>query len=344
MVDKKKSNNRSSIEETQSRLSMQRIFLEHFNAQTVEEALTLLAKHGHEAGLIAGGVDCISLLKKRVKLPRILVNLKTIPGLAYINEDSDFLRIGPLTTIHNIETSENIRSKYPLLAQAAHSVASPQIRNMGTLGGNLCQDVWCWYYRRSPFTGRSFFCRRKGGDKCYAVAGDNRYHAILNGKTCFAVCPSDMAPALIALNASLKIAGPAANRTIPLEDLYQPLGTTLQPGEMIAEIMIPVPEQPVRQRWIKIRDRKTIDFAIASLAAAVIMDGDTVKDARIILGGVAPTPYHSIAAEKELIGKPLGQRAALAAAGAAVDGAVPLSMNRHKIQITRSLVKKVILQ
>jgi xanthine dehydrogenase YagS FAD-binding subunit len=215
---------------------------------------------------------------------------------------------------------------------------------MGTVGGNLCQEVTCWYYRRSPSTGRVFFCRRKGGGQCYAVAGDNRYHAIVGSGKCFAVCPSDLAPALVALNAGVKVTSSDGTRSIPLEDLYQPMGNILKPAEIITDIEIPWPKPNTRQRYFKFRVRKAIDFAIVSVAAVLTVEKEIVKNARIVFGGVAPVPYRAIAAEKELIGKPLDQAAALAAAEAAISVTKPLSMNRYKVQILKSLVKKAIIE
>ena len=323
--------------------SIERQDIDHLDAQTIESAISFLKSYGDQAKIIAGGVDLISLIKKRVSLPHVLVNMKTIPGLAYIEKNVDGLKIGPLTTIHDIELDDTVRNRFPMLAEAAQSIASPQIRNMGTVGGNLCQDVWCWYYRRSPGTGRAFFCRRKGGDQCYAVSGDNRYHAVFNIGKCIAVCPSDLAPALIALQANLKITSPHGSRRIQLEDFYKPMGNCLEATDIITEIEIPWPERYAKQRFLKFRLRKAIDFAIASVAVVLTTENEIVKNARIVLGGVAPMPYRAGIAEKGLIGKPLDQSAALAAAEQYVSEAKPLSMNRYKLQIIKSIVKKGIL-
>ncbi|GAG76191.1 unnamed protein product, partial [marine sediment metagenome] len=211
--------------------------LKYFNARTIGEAVLLLDDH-KEAKIIAGGVDLTRLMKNEVVAPKVLVNIGTIPDLAYITEDAEGLKIGPLTTITDIATSAIIRDRYSLLAEAAHSVSSPQIRNMVTIGGNLCQDVNCWYYRMPPVNGRTFFCYRKGGITCYAVVGDNRYHAIIGGDKCHAVCQSDMAPALVALDAKVKIASPSEEKIIPLEEFYLPLGNILKPNELITELQV----------------------------------------------------------------------------------------------------------
>jgi len=319
-------------------------YVEHYNAKTIEEAVSLLDWYKEEANVIAGGVDLISLMKKKVMLPRVLVNIKTIPDLAYIKEEAEGLKIGTLTTIHDIEVSAIIKDKYSLLVEAAHSVAAPQVRNMATMGGNLCQGVRCWYYRRSPVTGRSFFCRRKGGEQCYAVNGDNTYHAIIGGGECHAVCPSDMAPALIALNAKVKIAGQDGDRIIPLEEFYTVMGNVLSPNEIIREIQVPSPEVDTKQRYLKFRLRKTIDFAISSVAAVITTEAGRVSNARIVLGGVAPTPHRSIAAEETIKGKMLTENAAEIAAKEAASAAVPLSMNAYKLPITKALVKRAIIE
>ena len=336
-----------TVDKALSRLSRQwqgPKYVDHFDAVTVDDAVSLLSRYRAEARIIAGGVDLISLMKNKVVLPRVLVNIKTIPGLAYIKEDAEGLKIGALTTIHDIEISAVIKDKYSLLTEAAHSVAAPQVRNMATLGGNLCQDVRCWYFRRPPVTGRSFFCLRKGGEQCYAETGNNTYHAIISGGECPAVCPSDMAPALIALDAKVKIAGQDGERTIPLEAFYLAMGNILQPGEIIIETQLPAPEPGIKQGYLKFRLRKTIDFAISSVAAALTMEAGVVSNARIVLGGVAPTPYRALAAEEALKGKPITESIALTAAQAAVAEAAPLGMNGYKVPITRSLVKKVIME
>ncbi len=319
-------------------------YVEHYDARTIDEALLLLDRYAEEAKVIAGGVDLISSMKKKVALPKVLINMKTIPGLAYVTEDAEGLKVGALTTIHDIEASTIVRNKYSLLAQASHSVAAPQIRNMATIGGNLCQDVRCWYYRRSPDTGLSFFCRRKGGDQCYATTGNNTFHAIIGAEECHAVCPSDMAPALIALEANMKVVSPSGDRTISLEEFYTAMGNILKPDEIITEVQVPTPRRNTKQRYLKFRLRKAIDFAISSAAAAITMEAGVVANARIVLGGVAPTPYRAIAAEKILTGNMITENIGELSAEASVDTALPLSMNAYKVPITKSLVQTVILE
>ena len=316
--------------------------LKHVNARTIEEAISAA---GVKALVIAGGTDCLSLFKNRIlpNSPKVLVNIKTIPGLAYIMESGDGLRIGALTRLSNLAASAVVREKYGLLAEAAQSVASPQIRNMGTIGGNLCQDTRCWYYRCSPFTGRSYFCSRKGGRLCFAVKGDNRYHAIFGGRGCFAVCPSDLAVALAALEAEIAVQGPAGRRTIPIRDFFTISGNSLQPNELVTEIRIPPLPEGASQTFLKFRLRKAIDFAIVSVASVIASEGGLCREARIALGAVAPYPLRAVAAESALAGQVVNAETAALAAQAAVVGATPLGMNAYKIEIVKALVKKALL-
>lgn len=335
-----------TIDEALSQLSkfwVEERALTYFNARTIDEAVSLLDKYRGDARVIAGGTDLMRLMRDKIAAPSVLINIMDIPGLAYITEDAEGLKIGPSTTISDIETAAIIRDKYGLLAEAAHSAASPQIRNMATIAGNLCQDVNCWYYRMSPVTGSTFFCYRKGGTSCYAVDGDNRYHAILGADKCHAVCHSDIAPTLLALEAKIKIASQKGNRTIPAEAFYTPLGNILEPNELITEIQIPAPKPGTRLRFLKFRLRKAIDPSISSVAAAITTEAGKVSRARIILGGVAPTPYRSIKAEQAIEGMTPTESIAETAARAAVSQAAPLSMNTYKVSITKALVKRAII-
>jgi xanthine dehydrogenase YagS FAD-binding subunit len=294
--------------------------------------------------LVAGGTDIIHLMKNAIISPAALVNIKTIPNLTGINKSVGGLTIGALTKIHDIVASPVIKAEYPMLAQAAHSIASPQIRNMATIGGNLCQQVRCWYYRMSPHNGQSFFCRRKGGQKCYAVAGINTYHAVIGGSTCYAVCPSDLAPALVALSGALKITGPDGDRTVPLDEFYTTMGNVLHASEIITDIHVPLPRNDTKQRFIKFRTRKAIDFAIASVAATVSTQEGLVSQIRIVLGGIAPVPYQAIGAAEYLKGKLITESVAEAAAELAVSETKPLSMNEYKVSITKAIIKRALLE
>jgi len=314
----------------------------HINAQTLDEAVSMDLEHPI---LIAGGTDILSLLKNGVlsTYPKVLVNIKTIFGLKYIHEDNEGMAIGALTSLADIAASPIVRRTYSVLADAAKSVASPQIRNMGTIGGNLCQDTRCWYYRCSPFTGRGYWCLRKGGKGCFAVPGDNRYHAILGGKGCFAVCPSDTAVALSALDATLMIQGQAGKRIIPVRDFFTTLGNVLRSHEIVTEIRIPRPPQGAKQTFLKFRLRKALDFAIASVATVTTIEQGICKKARIVLGAVAPIPIRAMQSEASINGQPLDAAKAEEAALAAVSGATPLAMNAYKVEIVKALVKRALL-
>ncbi len=314
---------------------------QHINARTIEEALDASRKN---ARFLAGGIDCLGLLKNKIlpAYPEVLVNIKTIPGLDYITAEDGGLRIGALTTLSAIARSPLVRERHSLLAEAAASVGSPQIRNMGTLGGNLCQEVRCLYYRCSPLTGRDYFCCRKGGKTCFAVAGDNRYHVILEGKRCFAASPSDTAVALAALDATIIVRGLAGERRIALRDFFVTMGTALEPQEMVTEVRVPPSPAGGRQTFLKFRLRKAIDFAIVSVAAVIAAEDGVCRQAAIALGAVAPTPIRAAGAERSIEGQPLTASRAEEAAAAAVAGAKPLAMNAYKVEIAKALVKRTI--
>ena len=222
-------------------------------------------------------------------------------------------------------------------------MASPQLRNQGTIGGNLCQRPRCWYFRGD------FHCAKKGGDTCYAIEGENRYHAIFGGDPCYIVHPSDTAPMLVALGASVKVAGQGGERTVALEDffvlpdeeLYKE--NVLQPGEMVTEIIVPAPASGLVSSYRKVRERGSWDFALASVALALRLSGKRVEEARVVLGGVAPKPWRSLAAEAALTGKQLDATTARTAAQAAVADAEPLEQNRYKVLLVKGIVEESLL-
>lgn len=309
------------------------------NATTITDAVSIL-KTG-KAAVLAGGTDILNLMKigALTDPPETLVNIKNIPGLDSISEDTQCLKIGATARLSDIAEHDVIKEKYSALAKAAESVASPPIREMGTIAGNLCQEVQCWYFRRSFLTGNFFECFRKGGRQCFAATGDNRYHAILGGKTCFAVCPSDIAVALTALDAVIV----TNRRNIPIGEFYDVLGNVLDSDEIVNEIQVPIPEPGTKQTFIKFALRPTIDFAIVSAASAITTEAGKVSNARIVLGAVAPVPYRATDAEDALKGKSISESVAETAAAAAVKDAFPLSHNKYKVQIAKTLVKRAIL-
>ncbi len=320
-------------------------FFKHINARTVDEACALLGKYNGKAMLNAGGTDLLLTLKgdHLLDYPEAVINIKPISGLDYIKEDEGALKIGALTKLSDVARSSLLRERYGALAEAARSVATPQVRNVATIGGNLCQDVRCWYYRYPRHIGGPISCLRKGSGPCYAIKGDNRYHAIMGGKKCFAVCPSDTATTLAAMGARIKIMGPDGERAIPVTDFFAPLGNALKQSEMVTEIEVPSLNGPAKQTFLKFTLRKPVDFAIVSVASVITLQGGVRTDARIALGAVAPAPVRAKKAEEFIEGRPIDQAAAAEAAELAVGGAKPLSMNAYKIEITKALVKRALL-
>jgi xanthine dehydrogenase YagS FAD-binding subunit len=309
----------------------------HVNAKTVDEAASIL-KAG-KAALIAGGTDILGTMRFEIlpNYPEVLVNLKSISGLDTIKEQAGMLKIGALTRLEDIAKSDVVRAKYTALAEAAHRTGSPHIREMGTIGGNICQLTRCWYFRNPD---NRFNCLRKGGRKCYAITGDNRYHSIFGAvKRCLAVNPSDTAPALVALNAKIK----TNKRLIEAEkfwDVAVPGSTILGMDEIVTEIQVPTPARGMKSSFIKFAIRKSIDFPIVNCAVMVGRG-----DARICLNAVHNKPYRVLKSEKLIMGKSINEKNADAAGAAAIAKARPLpgDRNKWKIQIARTMVKRAIL-
>jgi xanthine dehydrogenase YagS FAD-binding subunit len=307
----------------------------HTNAKTLAEAKTALA--GGKATIVAGGTDLIGLLKDNVlpTYPAALINIKTVPGLDYIKEEAGMLKIGATTRLADIAGNATVNQKYTALAQAASRVATPHVRDMGTIGGNIAQLHRCWYFRKPE---NRFHCIRKGGTTCFAMMGDNRYHSIFgNVNKCIAVHPSDTAPALIALNAKIV----TTTRTINAENFFDvkaPSSTVLAPGEIITEIQVPTPPAGAKSAFIKFAIRKSIDFPIVN--CAVMVGGGAP---RICLNAVAPKPYRATKAEAAIAGKPINEANAEAAGAAAVEDAQPLAATKYKVQIAKTLVKRALL-
>jgi xanthine dehydrogenase YagS FAD-binding subunit len=314
----------------------------HVNASDIQTAIALLREPHTEA--IAGGTDLLGELKARLRSPKRLVNIKTLSELHEIGYSPQMgLRIGALVTLAQIEQHPAIRERFSLLAQAASSAATPQLRNMGTVGGNLCQKPRCWYYRH-----KLFHCWLKGGDTCFAEDGENKYHAILGADWCHAVHPSDLAPALMALDATIRVVGPDLDGEISLAELYtKPTEshrqmTILGPGELITEIRVPTPKGDSRGVYLKAMERQSWSFALVSVAAHLRREGDHIADARIVLGGVAAIPWRAKDSEKILIGQRFSEELAERAAEAAVAGAQPLRYNAYKVKLAQALVKRAL--
>ena len=316
----------------------------HFNPRTLNEAVAILQRYGTKARVIAGGTDILGKMKDRILpvYPEALVNIKTIADLDFIETTRGTARIGALARLEDIAASEMIKERYPALAEAARRTASPHLRAMGTIGGNICQDIRCWYYRNAN---NRFPCMRKGGGRCYAIEGDNRFHSIFGGSVeggCYAVHPSDTAPALLVLGALAK----TTKRTIPLDDFFGVdvrKTTVLDPDEIVTELRIPAPAKGAKSAFLKFALRKSIDFPIVNCAAAVTLSGDRVNSAKICLNAVYVKPYRASAAEELIRGKTLSDDDIGAAADAAVSGANPMTRNRYMIQVARTLVKRTLM-
>ena len=266
---------------------------EHVNAESIEEVFAHLNDRW-DTRIIAGGTDLLHEMKSGIIRPGRLVNIKPIPNLGGVRESGPDLVIGALCTLDEMENNTSIREKFPALRLAVQEAASPRLRNMATAAGNICQRPRCWYYRHPEIP-----CLRKGGRRCYAVRGENAYHAIFGGGPCHIVCPSDLAQALVALDASLKIRNPEGERVLSLENFF--VGPKQDPhrenklkaNELITEICIPLPKQGNRSIYLKARERRTWDFALAGVAVSLVTHGDTITNARIVFGGVAPNPWRS---------------------------------------------------
>jgi xanthine dehydrogenase YagS FAD-binding subunit len=306
---------------------------------SLKEALKLLSSEG--AKVHAGGTDLLGCLREQTFEAKTVVSISGIDSLRGIKKSgSGGLRIGALTTITEVAENPELQRDYTALARAASEVASPQLRNQGTIGGNICQKPRCWYYRGE------FHCLRKGGEQCFAVGGENAFHCILGGENCFIVHPSDTAPALAALGAKAHIAGPERKRSIPLESFFVSPAqdytreTVLGSNEIVTDIELPPYEEGLRSSYRKVRARRSWDFALAGVALALVFEGEMVKKARVYLSGVAPVPWRAEEVEDLITGKKVDADLAAKAGSAAVQEAAPLEQNAYKIFLTRGVVEE----
>ena len=294
---------------------------------------------------IAGGQDLLTTMKDYTSRPVRVVNLKNIRGLNKITVNSRGLTIGALVTLSELEEHAGVRTSFPGLAEAAHSIATPQIRNLGTVGGNLCQRPRCWYFRLEEVN-----CLKKGGSACYAANGENKYNAIIGGGPSYIVHPSDLAPMLLALGASVTVVGAKGKRSIPLDKFFTLPSegnirreNVLKNEEIITEILVPSSPVAAHSTYLKFKERESLDFALASAAVAVQLgDNREVKDARIVLGGVAPIPWRVPAAEKFVIGKGLTPAVLAETAKIALAEAKPLEKNAYKVPLAQTLVRRAL--
>ena len=317
---------------------------ELFQPTSIADALSLLDTHGAEAWVLGGGMDSFDWLKDRTKRVSTVVDLSQVGELRGIKEANGGLEIGAMTTLTEVVNHPVVKAKFGILAEAAEMVASPQIRNQATLGGNVSQDTRCWYYRSG------WSCYRAGGNICYAdtPTAINREHAILQQDRCVAVSPSDTAPALIALDAEFVIKSAGGERVVKAEDYF--LGpqidimhmTSLQPGELLTAIRIPATMANASFYWEKVRDRNVWDFPLVNVAAAMKVSGNTISEARLAVGAVAARPLRLTAVEAAVAGKPRTEETASAAGELAIQGAVALRYNAYKIPLMRNLVKRAI--
>jgi len=314
----------------------------HINAVSVSDAVAALAKYGADGTVIAGGTDLIGELQRRnlTNPPKYIVNLKTIPSMDYIKEDAGVLKIGALAKLDDIVNSTIIQSKYSVLSQAARKVGSWQIRNMGTIGGNICQEVRCWYFQAYK---NAFNCLRKDPKgQCFALSGDHRWqHSIFGAASgCVAANVSDTAPALIALNANIV----TNKKTYTAETFFDGFkNTVLAVDEIVTEIQITPPAAGSKQVFVKASIRKAVDFALVSCAMVITPGTGAITSARVALGGVAPVPRRATKVEDALKGQTISAALADTAAAAAVDGASALPQNKYKLQMTKGLVKRALL-
>ncbi|UCH08708.1 MAG: FAD binding domain-containing protein [Deltaproteobacteria bacterium] len=315
---------------------------------TVRDALACLKKYEGRTRVIAGGTDLLSLMKDRVEgpelqIPEVLVNIKNIPELNQITYDEHTgLRIGAAVKLNRLQTSDVIRQKFTVLSQAAGHVGTTQIRNMGTMGGNICQRPRCMYFRH-PY----FLCYKKGGDKCYAVGGEHRYyHSIMKNGRCVMAHPSDLAPALAALEAEVVIASSEGEKTLTLQDFFTPANdgteTVLKPGEFLTGVHVPNQKGKTYQCFLKHRIRHASDFALASVATVARITDVICEEIRIVLGGIAPFPYMAFRAVEILRGRKFTEKLISQAAAASIAEAHPLPQNRYKIDLATALVRRAL--
>jgi xanthine dehydrogenase YagS FAD-binding subunit len=318
--------------------------LELFQPGTVDDALALLAEHGSDAWVFAGGLDTLDWFKDRVKRPKVVVDIGGIDSLREIRTTADGIEIGAMARLIDVVNNADIKAQFPALAFSAKSAASPQIRNVGTIGGNIGQDTRCWYYRDG------WTCYRAGGNICYASppTAMNREHCILGASRCVAVNPSDTAPVLVALEAEMVVRRGTAERVIPAEEFF--VGpeidiermTALEPGDLLMSIRIPSKWAGARVYFEKVRDRDSWDFPLVNVATAVKESGGSIEDARVVVNGVAPTPVRLTAVESAIIGQSMNEQTAEQAGNVAIQGVAPLTHNGFKVNLMKNLVKRSI--
>jgi xanthine dehydrogenase YagS FAD-binding subunit len=315
----------------------------YVDCRTVDETLDQL---GDGATIKAGGIDLLDLMKDDIVTPSKLVNIRNVSSLRGISAQKDGLRLGPLSTLTEISLHPEIQGRYAALSDAAGHAATPQVRNMATLGGNIMQRPRCWYFRSSDFD-----CKKKGGtsNDCHAHEGENQYHAVINNGTCAMVHPSSTAVPLLAMNAQVELTSKRGKRTVAMSEFYVPPEkslineTAVQPGEVITSIFVPAPEPGTRSAYQKYGEKESFDWPLADAGVVLVMDGRHCRKAAVVLGVAAPTPLRATAAETVLTGKTIDEATARSAAKAAMQGATPLSQNGYKTQLFETAIYRTVL-
>ena len=320
--------------------------LTNANARDFTHAVTMAGqarRGGNRVSFVGGGSDLLGLVKERIVTPDVVVSLKTVRSQDRVEPVDGGVRIGGLITLDALSRHEVIRSRFTVLAEAAGTVATPQIRNVGTLAGNLCQRPWCWYYRNG------FPCYKAGGSQCFSFAGENQFHAIFGGGPSYIVHPSDTAVALVALEATFRLVGPDGERQVPAAEFFAlprrnpARENILGDDELVAGVTLPALPPVARSVYHKVMDRESWTHAIVSAAVVLEMDGAVCRAARIVLGGVAPVPWRVPDAERMLVGQRVTPALAGRAAEVAVAGARPLSKNGYKVALTTAVVERTLV-
>jgi xanthine dehydrogenase YagS FAD-binding subunit len=317
------------------------------NPKSMRDAVSMLNQahqQGRSASIVGGGSDLLGMVKEHLVAPDVLVNLKAIRGLDQIEpQRGGAQKIGGLITLDTLSRDQRIRKEYTVLAEAAEKVGTPQIRNAGTLAGNVCQRPWCWYFRNG------FPCLKNGGKICFSASGENQLHAIFGGGPSYIVHPSDTAPALVALDAEFHIAGPSGERVLPASEFFQlprvdaTRENTLGKDEILAAIQLPAARPGTRSTYHKVLDREAWTHAVVSAATVLEMDQEICRSARVVLGGVAPIPWRLPKVEAMLVGQRITPELAAKAGEASVEGAHPLAKNKYKVPLTKAVVKRTLL-
>ncbi len=314
---------------------------QYINPKNLKEA----AKDNTKSALKSGGTDLLGMMKDGLQEPEEIINLKNLKELDYIKYQAEKdLEIGALTTIAGLAENKDVIKHFPLLVQAAREIASPQLRNTGTVGGNLCQRPRCWYFRGE------FDCLRKGGDTCFAVDGENKFHCIVGGGPCFIVHPSDLAVALLALDAKVDIYSDGKTKTIPINDFFifpeddETKENILKPGEILTRISIPEMAAGSVSQFIKFKERASWDFAVVSLGIVLQKNGSAIKDGKIAFGGVAPRPWLDKKLNERLAGTGADEKSLKTLADMALTDAEPMAKNDYKIILARNLLKQALME